>query len=249
MRPQNLWVTNIKPNPKARTRLFCFPYAGAGASVFRLWPDAFDPDIEVCPIQLPGRETRFREAPIADCHALVRTLTGVLYPYHLDLPFALFGHSLGAIVAFELARSLVENYGAKPLHLFVSARIAPQERDPRAPIHSLADDDFAEVLRGLNGTPGEVLLNPELRPILEMLRADFALNERYVYTVKPPLPVPISAYGGVRDPKVTEQELARWRAQTSARFDLRMFEGDHFFLNTERRRLTRTIAEELRRTR
>jgi medium-chain acyl-[acyl-carrier-protein] hydrolase len=213
---RDLWVTTPKPNDHARLRLFCFPYAGAGALAFRPWADAFD-DVEVCPIQLPGRETRFREALLTDLDALVSTLTGVLYPYHLERPFAFFGHSLGAILAFELTRSLIENYNLAPAQLFVSGRLAPHEKDPRPLIHTLPDVEFVAMLRSLNGTPDEVLSDPEMRPVLAMLRADLALNEKYVYVHKDPLRVPITAFGGKDDPKVTEQELARWSLQTTGR--------------------------------
>ena len=242
---RNLWVTRPKPNDKARFRLFCFPYAGAGAQAFRPWIDALD-HVEVCPIQLPGRETRFYEALLTDPDALVATLTGVLYPYYLERPFAFFGHSLGAILAFELARSLIENYSFAPFHLFVSGRVAPQDKDPRPLIHTLPDREFVAMLRSLNGTPDEILNDPGMRPLLAMLRADLALNERYVYVHKDPLAVPITAFGGSIDPKVTEQELARWRLQTTGRFRQVTFRGDHFFINTERPQLLREIAFDIR---
>jgi medium-chain acyl-[acyl-carrier-protein] hydrolase len=239
------WITTFRRNPNAQIRLFCFPYAGAGTLPYRPWADALPPEIEVCAIQLPGRESRFREAALTDVEPLISTLTGLLYPHRLDRPFAFYGHSLGALIAFELARNLIKYYNVAPAHLFVSARIAPHLADSRPPIHLLSEAEFKKTLRELGGTPPEVLDNPEMAPVLETLRADFAMNERYHYVIADPLAVAISVYGGVDDCKVSEQELSAWKMHTSARFDLRMFPGDHFFINSSRPALLRTIVREL----
>jgi len=239
------WITTFKRNPNARVRLFCFPYAGAGTLPYRPWADALPPEIEVSAIQLPGRETRYREAALTELEPLISTLTGVLYPHRLDRTFAFYGHSLGAIISFELTRNLIKHYNVAPVHLFVSARVAPHVTDLRPPIHLMSDQDFKDKLRGLGGTPLGVLDSPDMAPLLNMLRADFALNETYRYAAGDPLAVAMSVYGGTEDPKVTERELLAWQVHAKSRFDLRMFPGDHFFINSSRPALLRAITREL----
>ncbi|HEY1379547.1 MAG TPA: thioesterase domain-containing protein, partial [Gemmataceae bacterium] len=170
------WLAYVRPRPLASVRLFCFPYAGGGASVFRGWADGLPSAVEVCPVQMPGRETRFREPAFTRLPLLIEALAESLYP-HLDRPFAFFGHSLGALVAFELARRLRRDGSPEPQHLFVSGSGAPQARDHSgAVIHTRPADEFWQEVGRLNGTPAEVLTDGELRDLLlPTLRADFAL--------------------------------------------------------------------------
>ncbi len=224
------WIPFRKPDPQTRLRLFCFPYAGAGALIFRKWSDALPRDIEVCPIQLPGRGTRLKEPPFTKLSSLIEALTRALDPL-LDKPFAFFGHSLGALIGFELARQIRRQYGVHPVRLFASAGRAPQIPHRALPIHTLPDNQFLAELRRLNGTPRELLDHEELMEVmLPILRADFALYETYLYSTEPPLNCPISAFGGLQDRRVSASDLEAWRSQTSASFSLRMFPGDHFFL-------------------
>jgi medium-chain acyl-[acyl-carrier-protein] hydrolase len=240
------WITRRKPNPQARIRLFCYPNAGAGITIFRAWPDGLPADVEVCPVQLPGRGTRLMEPPFTQLSPLVQALAEALFPL-LDKPFAFFGHSLGALVSFELARQLRRHYGVQPVRLFISADRAPQipNRDP--PVHSLPEGEFLLELNRLKGTPREVLEDEELRQImLPLLRADFAVYETYRYLTEPPLNCPISAFGGLQDERIIRGDLEAWRDQTCASFSLRMFPGDHFFLNTTQPALLQALAQELR---
>ena len=233
-------------NPQARLRLFCFAYAGGAASVFRDWSDALPTDIEVCPIQLSGRGTRLMEAPFNRLSSLVEALAEALVPL-LDKPFALFGHSLGSLVSFELARRLRTNHQPGPVRLFVSAAPAPQIPHRDLPIHNLAEGEFSAELRRLNGTPEELLNHKELMDIvLPSLRADFAMYESYRYSSGPPLNCPISTYGGLSDEKVNRDDLEAWRDQTSVSFSLRMFSGDHFFLKASQPLLLRALSRDLR---
>lgn len=242
------WITCRKPNPQARLRLFCFPYAGTGVSIFRTWPDGLPADVEVCPIQFPGRGTRLMEAPFTRLSPLVQALAQALGPL-LDKPFAFFGHSLGALVGFELARQLRRQSGVQPIRLFVSAHRAPQIPLRDQPIHALPDEKFLHELRRLNGIPDQVLAEAELMQImLPVLKADLAVFETYLYATEPPLDCAISTFGGLQDGKVSRDDLDSWRAQTTGPFSLRMFAGDHFFLNTARPRLLQTLSEELRET-
>jgi len=224
------WVSGRRPGRTTRLRLFCFPYAGAGASIFRTWSDALPSEVEVCPIQLPGRETRLLERPYARLSPLVQALAEALTPL-LDRPFAFFGHSLGSLVSFELARRLRELYGVLPVRLIVSAGPAPQLRRRSTPVHNLPEKEFVAELRRLNGTPIELLNHAELMEImLPLLRADFAVYETYEYSLAPALDCPITAFGGSEDRRITQADLAAWSAQTNDSFSLRMFPGDHFFV-------------------
>jgi medium-chain acyl-[acyl-carrier-protein] hydrolase len=239
------WIACCEPRPQARLRLFCFPYAGSGASVFRTWPGGLPTDFEVCPVQLPGRGTRLMERPFSQLSPLVQALTQALSPL-LDKPFAFFGHSLGSLVSFELARELRRQYGVYPVRLFVSSGHAPQIAHRGLPIHTLPEREFLAELHRLNGTPTEVLAHQELMEImLPVLRADFALYENYVYAPDSPLDCPISAFGGLQDHRVSHSDLEAWRDQTSVSFSLRMFPGDHFFLNTTPSLLLQVLSREL----
>ncbi len=237
------WIPFRKPDPDARLRLFCFPYAGAGALIFRTWSDGLPRDVELCPIQLPGRGTRLMERPFTQLSPLVEALGQALVPL-LDKPFAFFGHSLGSLVGFELARWLRRQHGVHPVRLFVSAGRAPQIPHRGPPIHALPRKDFLAELRRLNGTPSELLDHQELMEImLPLLRADFALYETYAYSTEPPLNCPISAFGGLQDHRVNDSDLEAWRSQTSDSFSLRMLPGDHFFLNQPL--LLQVVSQEL----
>ena len=239
------WIAFRKPNPQARLRLFCFPYAGTGASIFRTWSDGLPADVEVCPVQIPGRGTRLMETPFTQLSPLIEALAQALGPL-LDKPFAFFGHSLGALVGFELARQLRRQSGVQPVRLFVSADRAPQIPHRDRPIHALPEGELLHELRRLNGIPGKVLEDAELMQImLPILRADFAVYETYVYSTEPPLNCPISAFGGLQDHRVSRGDLEAWRDQTSGSFSLRMFPGDHFFWNTIQPLLLQVLSQEL----
>ena len=245
-RQLNTWITCPNPKPQARLRLFCFPYAGVGASIFHPWSRLLPPDIELCSIQLPGRESRLREAPYRQLLPLVESLSEALQPF-LDKPFAFFGHSLGALICFETARYLRRHHSLEPAHLFVSGRRPPHLSNPEPPLHTLADLDFIQqVQRRYNGIPQAILQDRELMQLfLPILRADFQLFESYHYTDAPPLNCPISAFGGWQDRRVTEKELSHWRDQTLKTFNLKMFPGDHFFLQSARTFLLQALTKEL----
>jgi medium-chain acyl-[acyl-carrier-protein] hydrolase len=240
------WIVRSKPNPSASLRLFCFPYAGAGALVYRTWAAEFDPSVEVLGIQPPGREGRFTEPLLTRIEPLLDGLFPAILPL-LDRPFAFFGHSLGSLVSFELCRRLRAAGRPLPEHLFVSGRRAVHQAPREEPLHTLPDAGLIEEVRRYNGTPAEVLADKELLGImLPILRADFAVHETYAYADEPPLDVPITAFGGIDDPTVPEDGLDAWRHQTRKGFRRLMFPGDHFYLNKARAALTRAIAEDLR---
>ncbi len=233
------------PSAGARLRLFCFPYSGASASLYYAWQSGLPGGIEVCPVELPGRGRRFGEEPYTALAPLVAAAGDGLRP-HLDRPYAFFGHSMGALVAFELTRLLRREGGPLPLRLFVSGHVAPQHNERDDPLHRLADQEFLERVQALNGTPPEVLANEEFRDlILPILRADFTLCETYRCRDEPPLPCGVSAYGGLGDAHVSRERLDAWRVHTDREFVLRLFPGDHFFLNTARATLLEALAREL----
>jgi len=239
------WISFVKPAPAARLRLFCFPYAGGGAMIFRKWADALPSTVEVTALRLPGREGRLREEPFVSLAPLVRTINEVLEPY-LDKPFAFFGHSMGAAIGYEWARLLQGERGLQPLHLFVSGRRAPQYPDDDRHTYALPEKEFVEELKRLNGTPREVLDHPELMEMmLPLLRADFSVCGGYEYSPGPPLNCPITAYGGLSDTSVTRATLEGWREHTTSTFTLRMLEGDHFFLHSSQSLLLRVLSQAL----
>jgi surfactin synthase thioesterase subunit len=226
--------------------LLCFPFAGAAASYFESWIDALRPEIEVRPIQLPGRETRWGEPTFTRMEPLVQALIHDLEP-DLGNPFALFGHSMGAFVAFEFARQLRREGAALPKRLIVSAARAPQIPDPDPPMHEKPDAELLTEIRRLNGFPDALLDHPDmLKLLVPVLRADLAVCETYTYQPEPPLNCALSAYGGAHDGKVPRHFLTGWRDQTTADFNIRIFPGDHFFLKTAQQALFRVISEEFR---
>lgn len=185
------------------------------------------------------------ETPFTRVVPLVQVLAQDLLPL-LDKPFVFFGHSLGAIVAFELARELRRQFGVQPRRLFISASRAPQISARHRPIHALPEAEFLDELRRLNGTPAALLDNAEfMRFMLPVLRADFALYETHTYAPEEPLDCVINGFGGIEDRRVDRSELDAWRVQTSASFSLRMLPGDHFYLNAVQPLLLRMLSEDL----
>lgn len=242
----NLWFTNLRPNPGAATRLFCLPYAGGGAQVFQQWPDSLPSSFELWAVNLPGRGKRLIETPFVELAPLVAVLSEALLPL-LDRPFIFFGHSMGALIAYETARTLRRMDAPLPLHIFASACFAPHLPDPY-PIHHLQRQEFIDELRQLGGMPEEVLESQELMElILPSLRADFTATESYVYKEEPPLPSAISVFGAWRDPLTTKDSLNAWQIHTTKYFSTRMLPGDHFFIHNTQSLLLELIVGELHR--
>ena len=230
------------PAPR-RLRLFCFPYAGGGAGVFRPWTAYLPPSTEICAIQPPGREGDFGSEPAASMRDLVDGIVSAMRPL-LDGPFAFFGHSLGAIVAYETALAIARE-GIEPMLLFASGHRAPHLPSPRPAIAHLPDDRFVHEVAQLGGMPAEVLENQEfLELVMPTLRADFRIAECYHPPMSVALRCPVIALGSVAD-YVSEEAIAAWRETTSGPFDWKMFPGDHFYINTERAALTAYVGATL----
>ena len=241
--PNTPWIKLYRPNSQRCLRLFCFNYAGAGASIFHAWAEKLPVEIEVCSIQLPGREDRFKESLFTDISLLSQTLSPILLPY-TGLPFAFFGHSLGALLCYEVARQLRQQHSLSPIRLFVSSRSAPQLSASSPPLHQMPESVLVEQLRSINGTPEILLQDQRWRKVfLPILRADLSLSETYTYTPDEPLDCPISAFGGLQDSSVSVAQLEAWRYQTHNSFTLKMFEGNHFFLNKVQPLLLQAISQ------
>jgi surfactin synthase thioesterase subunit/glycosyltransferase involved in cell wall biosynthesis len=235
------WFPSMLESGDAKLRLFSFPYAGGGASVFREWVVHLPADVAVCPVRLPGRETRLNEPAFESMEQLIPAFGEAIGPY-LDRPFAFFGHSLGAVIAFELARAIATH----PLCLFVSGARAPQLRRDHVPPPPPSDDELIEELGRLNGIPQDLLEHRELMQLaLPTLRADTALYRKYVYQEGPPLDCPIRAYGGFNDERITREHMEAWARQTTAGFKLAMFPGGHFFLQTHQSEFMKALARDL----
>jgi medium-chain acyl-[acyl-carrier-protein] hydrolase len=229
---QSLWFENLPQGRDGALRLFCFPYAGGSAQVFRGWQRHFTPQAALSLAHLPGRAARVSEPPLKRYKPLVNALADAIIP-ELPPAFAFWGHSMGTLISFELARELRRRGQPAPLALFLSGRGAPQIPDPDPPVFNLPDPEFIAELHRLNGTPKELLDSPELKEFfLPTIRADFELVETYEYEPEVPLNCAIHAYGGLQDTNVPAASLKAWQKQTSGPFKVRMFPGDHFYIHT-----------------
>ncbi|GAA3150532.1 alpha/beta fold hydrolase [Streptomyces rameus] len=239
------WLAVWSPAPAPAPRLFCLPHTGGGAAVYRHWAPRLSPDIEVVSLRLPGRESRFRERPYDRLTDLVPALVDAVAG-RLDRPHAWFGHSMGALVAYEVCRELARRGLPQPLRLLVSGRRAPHLPSRTRPVHAAPADELLAHLAELNGTPDELLTSPAVRAtVLPRLRADFAVSETYRYRPGPPLAVPITVLGGAADPVTDPYELRGWREHTRADCAVRMFPGDHFFLHQDPEPVLTAVARAL----
>ena len=214
--------------------------------IYRAWQAGLPGNVEVLPIQLPGRENRMDEKPLDNLSRLLDMVADVLEP-QLGRPFAFFGHSLGALVAFELVREFRLRRLPLPAALFVSGREAPSVPDLDPPLHILADDALVrELCRRYDGIPQDVLEEPDLLQLLiPSLRADLAMSETYTYGEEEPLACPIFAYGGWQDARVSRADLDAWQRETCETCSVRLFPGDHFFIQSMRVRVLQELSEDL----
>lgn len=239
------WQVRWHPAPDARLRLFCLPHAGGGALPYRSWAARLAPAVEVVAIRLPGRETRFREPPYTRLGDVVSALLDHLGPA-LDRPYAVLGHSMGALIGYELAQAC-RRYGLRPpARLLVSGRAAPHVPDRRPPVHDAPVARLVTRLHEMGGTPPAILADSAaLASLLPLLRADFAVAETYRYRGAPPLDCPISVFGGDDDPYTTPADLLAWRRHSTADCKVRVMTGGHFFLHEPDARLVPDIRADL----
>jgi medium-chain acyl-[acyl-carrier-protein] hydrolase len=238
------WIRCFSPRSAASVRLFCFPYAGGNATIFQSWSRNLPEQIELCAIQLPGHGDRLKELPFQNLAELTEALVPELHPY-LDRPYALFGHSMGALISFEVARQLQLHQPSlhRLKHLFVSGRRAPHLPDRLPHLHQLPDREFLEELSHFNGTPAEVLNNAELMQFfMPTLRSDFSVCETYRYVEAAPLTCPITVFGGVDDSIEPVDLMQGWSLQTQCQTSIENVPGGHFFIQSQQQRILTTIV-------
>lgn len=238
------WLSCLRRQPAPRLRMFCFPYAGGGASAFRRWQAKLPQVLELCPVQLPGREERLGESALTNIRQIAEAAADAL-DSELDLPFAVFGHSMGALIAFEFCDA-IRARGYQAGHLIVSAYHAPT-MGPLPRLTDLSDEEFVDELKRLNGSPASVFEDAELLQLfLPILRADFHAVDTYHYSPREPLSCPITTIGGIDDGEFPPNEFDGWRLETSNDFNLRLVPGDHFFLGPSEDLVLAYILEALR---
>lgn len=237
-----LWCPYNSFTSTAKLRLFCFSHAGGAASSFRSWQSFFPSYVEICPIQLPGRENRFKEPFITNMDDLIDKM----WPYIsvvLDYPFAFFGHSLGGLIAFELAKKIQQENRGTLLNLFISAASAPNYGESTHAFHQLPDDQFIQHLRKYGGMPEQILQDADaLNVFLPRLRADFTLFETYRNRVPFPINAPIRVFGGNEDYLIALNSLQAWEKYTKTSFTIQLFPGNHFYLQKRSQVLCQTIS-------
>ncbi|MER5772860.1 alpha/beta fold hydrolase [Streptomyces sp. NPDC002039] len=236
----NLWIRQFHPAPGAKVRLVCLPHAGGSAPYFLPVSKALSPALDVAAVQYPGRQDRRDEPGIENIADLADAVTDALLPW-ADRPLIIFGHSMGATLAFEVALRL-EGKDIVPLAVFASGRRAPsRHRDER--VHLRSDDDLIREIQSLSGTQAAVLGDEEiLRMVLPAIRSDYKAAETYRYETGPKLRAPIQAHFGVDDPKVSPDEARAWEEHTTGTFELQTYPGGHFYLNQQSGRVIDAIA-------
>ena len=245
---QNKWVRLLSGNPNPRLRVFCLPYAGGGTLQYRPWARALPDELQLCALLLPGREERMGEPGWTQMEPLVTALVEAMRPL-LDRPFVLYGHSMGALISYELAHALRRTLGVEPARLIVSGRSAPEVTN-QTTFHKLPDDSLVTALNQRYGGIPQVLLNePELLAMfVPVLRADFTLIETYRYEPREPLTCALTAFGGTRDRTVSPAAVQAWQHHTVGPFAAHFVEGEHFFIQSNQARWLALFNSELRQT-
>jgi medium-chain acyl-[acyl-carrier-protein] hydrolase len=226
---REIWFRAIGTIATSGPTVLCFPHAGGAASAFRNWKARLPKSVNVLATQYPGHEVRWRERVASEvCEIVVPLAMAIRAGKYENL--TLFGHSMGALIAFEVAREMRRNGWPLPLHLFVSGSRAPQEQNLRPPIHPLSEADFLDHVRQLGGIPDEVLADVQLMEmLLPVLRSDIRLDETYRYEPEPPLDCDISVFIGAYDPEVSLDQARAWQVQSRGSFQLEIFPAGHWW--------------------
>jgi medium-chain acyl-[acyl-carrier-protein] hydrolase len=245
MNPRSVFSV-AQPKPDAALRLLCFPHAGGGPTSFFPWIALLAPEIECVSVQYPGRGQRFRDEPLTRISDLVDEIAGRMAET-ADKPFALYGHSLGGLVAFELARSLRRLGSPAPVHLFVGASRPPHMAPLLPTIHTLPEDEFVETVQArYGGIPAAIYQDREvLNLFMAPMRADFTAYELYRLLPEAPIGVPITAFAATGDHVATPSGMHEWARHTGAAFDLKTLPGGHFFPPSSIASVVQTIRNQL----
>jgi surfactin synthase thioesterase subunit len=229
----------------ARARLYCLPHAGGAAGTFRSWRQHLSPDIEICAVEYPGHGSRLGEPLLHTIEEVAHSVADVVATGS-SLPYALFGHSMGSLVAFETCQVLAARRAEMPRLLIASGHRAPWAPRSTPPMGQASHAEFIAHLCELGATPPEVFRSPDLLElVLPILRADFRACETYRPRDRPKLHINIAAYGGLGDADTSRDELLGWQRETSGDCVVRMFPGDHFFVNDCAGRVVATLERDL----
>jgi medium-chain acyl-[acyl-carrier-protein] hydrolase len=241
----NLWLPFASTDTEPALRLFCFPHSGAGVQCFRPWLGAMPTGVALQAIQYPGRENRMKEPALTRMEPLTTAIAEVLLPY-LESPYALFGHSMGAMVAFSVCQYLQRHGKALPEHVFLSACLPPQNQALQRSVMDLSDDELLDELREYGQTPEGVLDNAELMNVyLPLVRADFSVIESFRPNPEDALSCPLTVYGGTADSRVKGLRLGDWHAWTTGAFHVELFDGEHFFVYDQQGRFLSSFVQKL----
>ncbi|MET9760118.1 alpha/beta fold hydrolase [Streptomyces sp. NPDC006372] len=240
------WLGSPMRQDQGLTRLFCFPFAGGGPSAFRSWLPYLENEVELLPVHLPGRERRRQEAPIVDADALATAAAEAIAPW-VRSPYAMYGHSMGALLAHRVVRNLLADGHPAPERVFVAARRAPHLPPDSPLVHELPRKQLVERLRDMGGTPSELLDDDHFLDTVEpLIRADFRVSElARLMPADDPLPVSVVALGGLSDAHVSRASLREWHRHTSGTFTLHTVTGGHFFHTENAHAVTRLVVREL----
>ena len=238
----NKWIRTPRANPGARLRLLCLPYSGGAASIFHTWPQLLPMSVEVCAVELPGHGARILEKPFRRMEPLLDALIGATEDLRAG-PFAVFGHSLGGTLAFELARELDRRDLLPPRGIFVGGAVPPHRRHPVLDWHTLPDAELVDVLDRINGIPQQILQEQELLDmILPGIRGDLELLSTYRYVEEEPLRAPLWAFAGSSDPLAKPEQIAAWSELAPSGYAFSEVPGGHFFLSTNREAFLATLG-------
>jgi medium-chain acyl-[acyl-carrier-protein] hydrolase len=238
------WLVTWPRKTTPRVRLFCFPYAGGNGQIFKSWADSLPDYIEVVGIELPGRGRRFAEPFIDDINQVIDHLYESIKS-SLDIPFAFYGHSNGALLVFELTKRVIARTGISPQKIFIAAKRSPH-LGREVPLHKLCDEEFVKVIRDYKGTPIQVFSHPELLELyLPILRADFALSENYIFMDQAPLSTEAVLIAGEADEIASVEEVFAWENLFATPPEKEVVTGDHFFLNSCQEHLFSIIQQKL----
>jgi len=246
MAGDNLWLPKTYSQGQNRTEVFCLPHAGGGSAIYHRWEKLLPRHLTVVPIKLPGREGRFNETPYDNIESLIHSMSSAIAD-SIQEPFALYGHSMGGLIAYELAQHLRKHYDKSPRVLFVSASRSPDRFKKDRALHRLPDEEMIQSLirdfgRGGKTTAAELDM---MRAMSDTIRADLKLLETYEHKPQEPLPCPIVGIAATEDHRVTASDVNGWRSFTTARFTMRTMAGHHFFLRQQEKAITDLIASRL----